>query len=215
MNVFNLPNTSVVNRGIPKNAFDDYANTRQKKLFTNLISRITWMYKLSPDTINLEAREIKEIQIFQIELKAREDISAILNIIDKAIPYNIVFVILFYGEAYISVSVKHPHPGNEDSAVIDWTFRSEWFPTSENKYALLLKKSIDSIFHDFCVQISGDANFANRSIMELVKYKRNVTAIEKEIDDIKSKMAKCNQFNEKVQLNLLLREKQAQLANIR
>ena len=90
MDLFSLPHTAAVNRIIPKNAFDEYANTKQKRQFTDLISRIIWTYKLSPATINLEALEIKEIQIFEIELKIREDIGTILELIDKSIPYHIV-----------------------------------------------------------------------------------------------------------------------------
>jgi len=212
MYLFNLPYTAIVNRGIPKNAFDEFANTKQKRLFTNLVSRITWTHKLSPDTVNLESREIKEIQVFEIELKIREDIKAILDIIDKAIPYHIIFIVVFNSEVYISLSIKHPHPTNEDRAVIDWTFKSDWFFPTENKYALQLKKGIDAILHDFCIQLSGEVEFSDRPIMELVEYKKGISAVERDIVDIKSKMANCRQFNEKVQLNLLLREKQDNLA---
>ena len=66
MEVFSLPNAAKVQRVIPKNAFDAYTNAKQKKLFTDLIARITWLYKLSPDTVNLEAKEIKEIQICRL-----------------------------------------------------------------------------------------------------------------------------------------------------
>ena len=33
MSYFNLPASTIVNRFIPKNAFDDYTNTKQKKKF--------------------------------------------------------------------------------------------------------------------------------------------------------------------------------------
>lgn len=179
-----------------------------------MVSRITWTHKLSPDTVNLEAREIKEIQVFEIELKIREDIKTVLDIIDKAIPYQIIFIVVFSSEVYLSLSVKHPHPGNEDRAVIDWTFKSDWFFPTENKYTLQLKKGIDAIFHDFCIQMSGDTDFSTKPIMELVEYKKAVHALETEIAAIKSKMGNCRQFNEKVQLNLLLQEKQAKLIGI-
>jgi len=215
MYLFNLPYTTTVNRVIPKNAFDEYANTKQRRLFTDQVSRVIWTHKISPDTVNLEAREIKEIQVFEIELKFREDIKTILDIIDKAIPYHIIFIPAFNGEAYISLSVKHPHPVDENHTVIDWTFRSEWFSLGEKKYAIQLKRSIDAVFHDLCIQISGDVNFSNRPVMELVVYKKKVAALEKEIYDINLRMANCRQFNEKVKLNLLLLEKQATLADIR
>ena len=69
MEVFNLPTSAKVGKAIPKNAFESYTNTKLKKLFSDHVARITWLYKLSPKTSNLEANEIKEIQIFKIELK--------------------------------------------------------------------------------------------------------------------------------------------------
>src|SRR5690554_2316255 len=110
MDFFNLPTRSKVGRVVPKNSFDEYTNTKQKKLFTDAIQRITWTHKLSSDTINLDAKDIEEIQIFKVELKEQLDILKILDIINKAIPYHIVFWVGFKDVAYISTSAKHPHP---------------------------------------------------------------------------------------------------------
>ena len=62
--------------------------------------------------------------------------------------------------------------------------------------------------------LSGETNYLNKPILELVEFKRIVTGIEKEIANIKSKMAHTKQFNEKVQLNLILKELEAKLAKI-
>ena len=80
MELFNLPNTTKVNKVIPKNTFDSYTTTKQKKLFSELIARIIWTYKISTDTVNLVAKEIKEIQVFRIELKVKQDIQQVLEI---------------------------------------------------------------------------------------------------------------------------------------
>lgn len=110
-----------------KNAFDPHTNTRQRKLLKDKVQRITWVNKLSSETINLHGKDIREIQIFKIELKIREKIDSVLDIVDKAIPYHLIFWVQHEDSAYISVSAKHPHPVNDDNAVIDWTFRSGWF----------------------------------------------------------------------------------------
>jgi hypothetical protein len=214
MDLFTLPHTARVNRVIPKNAFDSYTTAKQKKLFTDLIARITWTHKLSTDTVNLEAKDIKEIQVFRIELKVKEEILTILDIIDKSIPYNIVFVIEFDSRIYISTSTKHSHPVNEDKAIIDWTFKTGWFRPSENKYTLQLKKSIDAVYHDFCIQLSGKSSMATRSLQDLIAYKKKVDALEKEISRLKSGMANSRQFNNKVELNLKLKAKEDELQSL-
>lgn len=214
MDLFSLPHTAKVNRVIPKNAFDGYTTTKQKKLFTGLIARITWTHKLSPDTVNLIAKEIKEIQVFRIELKVKEEIQPVLGIIDKAIPYNIVFVIQYESLVYISTSTKHLHPVNVDNAVIDWTFRTGWFNISENKYSLQLKKSIDAVYHDLCIQLSGKASMASKPLVDLIAYKKKVESLEKEIAKLKTGISNSKQFNNKVALNLKLKAKENELESL-
>lgn len=215
MELFNLPHTTKVNRVIPKNAFDSYTNAKQKKLFTDLIARITWTHKISKDTVNLEAKEITEIQVFRIELKAKEDIQPVIDIIDKAIPYHIIFIVEHEHLIYLSTSSKHPHPVNEDNAVVDWTFKTDWFEPAENKYALLLKKSVDAVYHDFCIQLSGKASMASKPIQDLIAYKKQASALEKEIARLRSGIANSKQFKDKVALNLKLKEAEEQLKGLK
>lgn len=214
MELFNLPHTANVNRVIPKNAFDAYTNTKQKKLFTDQILRITWLQKLSPDTVNLEAKEIKEIQIFKIELKEKGEIHPLLEIIDKAIPYSIIFIVEESGSIYISTSTKHPHPINANNAVIDWTFKTPWFLQNENTYSLLLKKSLDAVYYDFCIQISGGKKMARNSLKDLVHYNKQVDTLEKEIVQIKRNIKNCKQYKYRVELNLLLKERSNELKSL-
>ena len=211
MGYFNLPISTKVGKVVPKNAFDDYINTKQKKIFTEKVARITWTNKLSKETTNLDSTEIQEIQVFQVELKVKEDIQAVLDIIDKSIPYPIIFGIEYDNEIYFSCSTKHPHPINEDNSVIDWTFKTEWFNKKEQRYSLNLKKELDFIFKDFCVQLSGKPDLLKHSIENIVDYNRAVTLMEKEILKLKSAIASSKQFNKKVELNNVLNNKKQEL----
>lgn len=196
-----MPIATKVNRVVPKNAFDSYATNRQKKLFTDNIARITWTNKISTDTVNLEARDVSEIQIFRIELKVRADVASVLDVIDKAIPYSIVFVVEHQDIVYLSTTIKHPHPVHVDNAVLDWTLKTDWFHPSENGYSLKLRKSIDAVYHDFCIQLSGMSFLASEPIQALVEYERKVSTLEKEIAKVKAAISSSKQFNTKVELN--------------
>lgn len=214
MNIFNLPQSTVVNKVIPKKAFESYTNAKQKKQFTDYISQITWLYKISSDTVNLEAREIIEIQVILIKLKFNKDIKQVLDVIDKSIPYNIIFVVEFEGRIYLSTSTKHPHPVNKDNAVIDWTFYSNWFTSDKIPYSLNLRTSIDTVYYEFCVQLSGKLNMSSKTFQELNEYKRNSNFLEKEITKLKSSIAKCKQFNRKVELNIKLKALENEYAKL-
>lgn len=206
MNAFKLPHTTRVQRVIPKNAFDKYVSAKQKKLLTEKVSRITWLNKISTDTVKLEAKDIKEIQIFKIELRTKDDISEILDLIDKSIPYNIIFIVECEQEMYLSTSAKHGHPNNINKAVIDWTFKSQWLLVKENSHTLNLKKSIDAVFLEFCHQLSGTPANQNKSLSDLVNYCNKKDILEKEIYKLKRDIKNCKQYKLKVEMNLELKK---------
>jgi hypothetical protein len=208
MEFFNLPERTKVGRVVPKNAFDEYINTNQKKLFTNSIQRISWTHKLSSDTLNLIAKNIFEIQVFKIELKQKTEIPKILEIINKSIPYHIVFWIEHNQEAYISTASKHPHSNNDDVAVIDWTFTSDWFNKKDNNYAFNLKGTLDSVFMDFCAQLNGKSALEGESLNSWVKNLQEINRIKNQISKLKLAISRAKQFNEKVELNIKLKEEE-------
>lgn len=211
MDLFGLPISTSVNRSIPKNAFDNYTNTKQKKLFTDLVDKIRWTHKLSKDTINLDGKEIQEIQFFHITLKQKESISKLLDIIDKAIPYHLVFAVSIEDEAMISTAQKHPHPTNENIAVIDWTFASPWFDAGNNPYQLNLQQSLDFVFADLCNQLAGKKISITQPLADLVSLEKKLKELNYSIDKLRASIKKSKQFNHKVELNRELQMKLAEL----
>jgi hypothetical protein len=214
MNLLNLPRSTIVNRNIPKNAFDKHTNTRQKRVLTDTVSKISWVNKISPETVNLPANDIHEIQVFEILLKEQKDIATVLQVIDKAIPYHIIFVQFFQEQISISASKKHPHPTSEDNAVIDWTFCSGWRSRQNLDCQLNLKKSIDYIFSDLCAQLSGYMIDREASIEDIIARDQKIYYLRKDIDLLKTSIRKSPQFNLTVELNLELKHKESQLRAI-
>ena len=205
--MFQLPNTTTVNKFIPKNSFDQFINSKQKNRISEIVKRIVWDHRLSVDTINLEGNEIEEIQIFSIELKSKNKINDILKIIDMAIPYHIIFCIQYDNECYISTSSKHSHVKNENQAVIDYTFDTDWFLKKENSFKITLKNSLDWVYKSFCEELS-DTEQEVKSIHDLVNTQKENDALQREIDKLQAEIKRCKQFNKKVDLNLKLKELQ-------
>ncbi|HAD78866.1 MAG TPA: DUF4391 domain-containing protein [Flavobacteriaceae bacterium] len=203
--MFQLPKATIVDRFIPKNSFDQFINTKQKNAISEYVKRINWVNRLSLETINLSGSTIQEIQIFSIELKAKNKIRDILNIIDKAIPYHIIFIISFEDEIYISTSAKHSHVNNENQSVIDYTFDTEWLNKNDFTFKLELKNNLDWIFKNFCELITN-SNQDAKSIQEFVDSKKENDALNREIEKLKAQIKNCKQFNKKVELNLKLKQ---------
>lgn len=211
MEAFVLPESTRVDMVIAKNKFDDYANAKQKRFFRELVQRITWTHKLSTDTVNLPGDKVGEIQVFRIELKAKQDIRSVLDVIDKAIPYQIIFIIEFQDSFYISTSVKHAHPLGNNNSVIDWSFKTIWLNAEKNQYQLNLKVSLDSVYKDFCSQISEESKSSGLSLEQIVSSDKEIKALRKEIEKVKRDVYACKQFNRKVKLNLKLKAAERRL----
>ena len=203
--MFHLPPNTEVRKVVPKNAFDQYTNSKQKKEFADKVLRITWAHKIAADTVNLQGNDIQEIQVFKIELKEKLFIKDILSIIDKAIPYPIIFWIEFQDEFYISTAAKHLNPKDENLAVIDYVFTSDWKLKEENPYQITLNNNIDWVFKNFCDQLKT-IDTETKSIKDLVAHQKSNDAILREIKKVESEMAKCKQFNKKVELNRKLQK---------
>jgi len=203
MKLFNLPKSTEFGRVIPKNAFDEYTNTKQKKLIADTIQRITWTNKLSIETTNLKSESVKEVQIFHIELKQKNDLKKILDIFDKSIPYHIVFVLIFDSEVLLSTSAKHDHITKANDSVLDCTFKSNWISLNDFKYNIPLKESLDQTYISLCNQIS-EREKEYKTYQEFVQAEVKIKSIETQISKIESQIKREKQFNKKVNLNMKL-----------
>lgn len=213
MEIFDLPIKTKVEKTIPKNAFDQYTSAKQKKMFTDLVEKIRWVNKLSKETLNLIGTDIKEIQIFSIDLKDVHGIDELLHIIDKSIPYPIIFCLYHKDKVRFSASQKHEHPVNPDNAVIDWTFSSDWLEQAHVPFQINLKRGLDFIFFDFCQQLSKWSGKV-KNLTELIAFEQRFNDINTSIRKLEASIAKCKQFNKKVELNVELQKMKAELLSI-
>ncbi len=213
MNLFHLPASTVVDKIVPKSAFDRYTTSRQKKLLVDVVERIRWTNKLSFETLNLSGQEIKEIQVFQIELRMRDGYKEVLDIVNKAIPYPIIACLIWESECLISTCQKHSHPVNPDNAVIDWVFSGDWHNVSANPYMLNLRKSLDFVYLDLSLQLTGKQGKAV-DISGLTAFEKQRTALLVSIERLEAAVAKSRQFNKKVELNLELKKKKEELGKM-
>lgn len=211
--MFVLPTTTIVNKVVPKNSFDAFTTSKQKKLFTEYIDKIKWANKLSIDTIRLGGKEVKEIQVFEIQLKKKTSSEELLNIVDRYIPYHIIFVVAFESEVLFSTSQKHANPLSENSSVIDWRFNSKWYSKEECPFKLNLKISLDEVFSDFCFQLAGQGK-NGKTLSEIIQIAQARKVINAEINKLEGEIKNTRQFNKKVELNLKLQGRKDELQKL-
>lgn len=185
--MFELPKNCYVNKFIPKKVFYKKVgvSSNVKEEFINLVERITWLYKLSEDTIGLtKTDEIEEIQIFQIDVKEKKIPFNVIKTITKGVQYKVLFLIKYQDDYCYSIKVED-------------IYNSEWNDNIEfNFNAINLKIVYENIVKKIIKEEANENSFSE--IIENNKYKNE---LEKRISKLQQKIKSEKQFNRKVELN--------------
>lgn len=204
---FKLPKTAFVNKFIAKSKFYEKAalSAKLQKEFIDKIQKITWKYKLAESTIGItKTAKVTEIQIFEIELKEQVIPKNVLRVIDKAIPYQILYRFIYKENEAYTITLKEG--GVENYYFSDWNDDKSFDFTGID-----LEKVYQKIIRAF---ITSEAR-TKSSFNEIIDTDNKIKVLEDEIAALEDKISKEKQFNRKVELNKILLEKKALLKEIK
>lgn len=214
MMTFDLPQSCVINKAVPKNAFHPHLTAAQRKALTAQVDKITWTHSLTPSTTNLSSADVTEIQIFHIALRQRDKLPALREAMEKVIPYTLLLWLEFDGEVLLSSSQKHSHALESDRSVIDWTFATDWFPRDDHPFNLQLVDSLDEVAKRLWIQLSGKSYDASAPVSRVVEDQQAHYRISREIAKVEARISRERQFNKKVELNRKLQSLKSDLARL-
>lgn len=215
--MLNLPQTTEVNKNIAKNKFYEKAdiNSTLKESFVNDIEKIVWANKLSSKTLNISGSDnFKELEVFHIKLKSAKFNPKILEVIDKAIPYYILFVLEYEEKYQIWLGYKEKSVNSTNKANIVRYFNSEW---SKEPILVLQGNKLESIYENFLSQLSdGKIDVVSeKDIKEKVKQTIETDKIEKQIEKLTAKMNAEKQFNRQIAIRAQIKNLEAQLQEMK
>ena len=203
-----FPEYAKVGRIVAKENFYSGIDIATKNLFQNEISRITWEYKLAPNTINLPAKKWPEMEVFRITLKNGEVPEKVLKAIDSAIPYPILFLIEKGTVEKAVISYKEQSQKDKNFAKVDTYFSTEWNdPKLDN--IKIDGLDIDSVFNNFVRQIAGDKLYIKRteeSLKQSVERQEQKYALQKQLKALKVKICKEKQLNKQISMNDIVKK---------
>ena len=93
-----LPASTELNRRIPKQKFYEKSDLSPtlKKAFSAQVRSIHCRNKIAPEVLNLAAgKEVQELEVFELRLNDGQIDETVLRLIDRAIPYHILFVLVW------------------------------------------------------------------------------------------------------------------------
>lgn len=185
--MINLPKSCLVNKFIPKKVFYEKSNINQttKEEFINIVDKITWLYKLSPETIGINKTEdIEEIEVFQIELKEKVVPKNVIKAVTNSIQYKILFILKYNEEFCYLIKLEDIYYTNWNDEII--------FEFTSINLTNLFEDIVKSILHE-------ESNIKNfNEIVENIKEKKE---LQDKIEKLAKKIRQENQFNRKVELN--------------
>jgi len=177
-----------------------------KDLFVSQIGEIVWKYKLSPETINLPARNgITEIQVFEIALKGEELDEDVLRTIDMAIPFPILFQVTHGDRIRFATSYKRPSDADSSKWVIEASFMTDWQPESQERPSLPVALDLASLYEHLIRRHLPLPQRPGESIRDHVARHTAIQAKEKECQQLEARLNREKQFNRKVEINAALR----------
>ena len=186
-----LPRSTQVNRRVAKEKlYQNAALTPQtREMIKDQIESVFWRNKLADSTMAISAGETApEIQIFEIQLRQRELDKRVLPAIAKAIPYKILFILMFGDAAQAWIEVA------------DMFYNTDWQPL--DGFTLKFEGlNLDAVYENLARQISGGRLGTEGDIEEAVDRDKQRQRLEHDIAALEKKLLREKQFNKQDELN--------------
>lgn len=207
--MLDLPQGTEFNRRIPKQKFYENLSISpaMKRAFVEQIKVIWWRNKIAPTTINIApGKSVAEIEVIEISLRCREFDEAVLRLIDREIPYHILFLLECEGKYQAWIAYKEASGAVNSTFKVDTYYHSDWTDAS----ALPLQVdglTLDQVYENFIRQVAGGRLHTNTGadLKESIEREKQRQALEKQIAVLQGKIKREKQFNRQVEMNAELK----------
>lgn len=212
-NILHFPAGTIVDSVVPKTKFYRFmeVNPRMKAHFVNDVESIRWLYKLSPDTLNVTASDdMKEIEVFVATLKEADCPTDLFTFIDTHMPRHIVFILQHGDSSMLLINYKQWRDDTHTSFKITQMFASPWVPTSSLRL-IIDGQSLPRIYNNFVAQISGIGEHKAGSMEEIIALRQKITKQEAELQKLEKRMRREPQVDVQMEMHKQVKAKRLEL----
>lgn len=217
VNILSFPQSCIVDRVVPKNMFYKFmeVNPRMKARFVNDVVSITWLYKLSAQSLNVTSSDnMLEIEVFVAALKVPDCPPDLFAFIDCNMPHHIVFILTYEDNAMLLINYKDWTDNTHTKFKITQTFSSPWVKTSE--LCLPIQgQSLPRIYENFVAHVSGIGEHKAGAMAKIVALKQKIAKEEAELRTLQTKVRKEKQFNIQIEMNKLVKAKRKKITELK
>ena len=209
--LWHWPAQTRVARIVPKNKFYDSAkvSSRIKDAFVSDVERITWAYKLSPQTLTLAGTAaVPEIQVFAVEAKPGREVSgAVLDAIDSAVQTPIVFE--EYADSGVRTRAAGKHLGPKGPK-LSARFDGGWLDVSTHRAHLPAALDLEGLYSQLLSPLLPFHPRLGEPLSDALGRIEQAQAVERLMKGLESRMAKEQQLNRKFEIRNELRQRVAE-----
>jgi len=214
---FDYPMAAAFGRVVPKTRIYEHAgaNTALKDLFVTQVDQIVWKFKLAPETINLAAtRAVSEIQVFGVSLRTNKLDDEVLRVIDRAIPFPLIFELTWSGKRKAVAAFKRPSEADSAKWVVSEYFATDWAPDDVPRQPLPVALNLGGLYDAILTAMMPVSKAAGEDIQMRVARMEAIRSKTREVDRIKARLAREKQFNKRVAINAELRTAKQELERL-
>ena len=192
-----LSASTELNRRIPKQKIYGKCEPSPalKKAFSAQIASIHWRNKIAPEVLNLAAgKEVQELEVFELTLHDGQVDEAVLRLIACAIPYHILFVLVWEDRMRLAVAYKEMPDATSAGGRVERDYHTDWLPVGE--VVLRLEGlSMDAVYENLVRRIAGEAlgDVRTSTLRESVAEQGRRERIEKQIAALEAKIRREKQ----------------------
>lgn len=220
--LFAYPKKASFGRMVSKEAIYRHSNLsgKVKDLFVRQVERITWQYKLAPETINLPSTPaVPEIQVFSIQLRQEECAPEILATIDQAVQFPLLFEVCYQnrvrGVAAWKRLAELPEAGTASGRwIISSHFSGPWLAQDVPRTALPHALNMEALYAALLKPVLPLAARPGENLAEQIARIEAAKKLQLEIDRCEKKLRHEKQYNKKITINQELRAAQARLSSL-
>lgn len=211
--LFAYPKNAAFGRMVSKEAIYRHSTLsgKVKELFVRQIERITWQYKLAPETINIPATPaVPEIQVFRIQLRQEECAPEILAAIDRAVQFPVLFELCYQERVRGVAAYKRPQgaaagagPGRWEMSV---PFFGPWLAQDAERMPLPHVLNLEALYAALLRPLLPYPAKPNESLAEQITRIEAIDSVQYEIARCEARLYREKQFNRKIGINHELRQ---------
>lgn len=220
----NIPDTCFIGNVLYKKLFYENAKlgARDKRIFTDTIEKIRWVYCLKPETINIPAykdqeRDYPEIEIIEVRLREDKNLKRIAEIIMRTIPYPMILVFILKDKKKFYLAHQRINQADSSKNTVEEFIVSGWLDRDSvlldqldirkmrfTNYYVLYSDLVDQVSIDKVSDIVKDKKvITGVKARELI---RQIEIIDEEITSLRARLKKEDQFNRKMEFNIRIKK---------